>query len=140
MTTRKLSKLSLTAGAPRRHNPGGRHGPASPDNPAQWKRERAAALLDESATPTRPPTGTRAGRAMARTPHRGAHHVGHQAAKQRGRHQPQSLRVSSAVARADTNPLTRAGPASTPLDRTVGLRYPPAQPAAVPCRCWILGR
>ncbi len=48
LTFRKLRKLEMTAGSPRRQNPGGRHGPGTVDNPAQWARERTAALAIES--------------------------------------------------------------------------------------------
>ena len=44
LTFRKLRQLELAAGAPKRHNPGGRSGPATPDTPAQWATEREAAL------------------------------------------------------------------------------------------------
>ena len=40
LTHRKLRQLELAAGAPKRSNPRGRCGPATPDIPAQWKRER----------------------------------------------------------------------------------------------------
>ena len=40
LTHRKLRKLELAAGAPKRFNPRGSRGPATPDIPAQWKRER----------------------------------------------------------------------------------------------------
>jgi transposase len=43
LTFRKLRQLELAAGAPRRANPGGHNGPATPDTPAQWKTERAHA-------------------------------------------------------------------------------------------------
>ena len=40
LTHRKLRKLELAAGAPKRFNPRGSRGPATPDIQAQWKRER----------------------------------------------------------------------------------------------------
>ena len=43
LTFRKLRRLELTAGAPKRWNAGGRHGPVTADIPAQWKAERAQA-------------------------------------------------------------------------------------------------
>jgi transposase len=43
LTSRKLRRLELTAGAPKRWNVDGRNGPVTPDNPAQWKAERAHA-------------------------------------------------------------------------------------------------
>jgi hypothetical protein len=48
LTFRKLRKLEMTAGAPARSNPGGRNGPGTVDNPAQWARERALALEVEA--------------------------------------------------------------------------------------------
>jgi transposase len=64
LTFRKLRKLELAAGAPKRSNPGGHSGPATPDTPAQWATEREAALQVEDRyradvadwTPKRPPT------------------------------------------------------------------------------------
>jgi transposase len=44
LTFRKLRQLELAAGAPKRHNPRGSRGPATPDTPAQWATEREAAL------------------------------------------------------------------------------------------------
>ena len=44
LTFRKLRQLELAAGAPKRHNPRGARGPATPDTPAQWATERQAAL------------------------------------------------------------------------------------------------
>jgi transposase len=43
LTFRKLRKLELAAGAPKRSNPRGRSGPATPDTPAQWATEREIA-------------------------------------------------------------------------------------------------
>jgi hypothetical protein len=48
VTCRKLRKLEMTAGAPARGNPGGRNGPGTVDNPAQWARERVVALEVEA--------------------------------------------------------------------------------------------
>ena len=48
LTFRKLRKLEMTAGSPARSNPGGRHGPGTVDNPAQWARERVEALAIEA--------------------------------------------------------------------------------------------
>ena len=48
LTFRKLRKLEMTAGSPARSNPGGRHGPGTVDNPAQWARERVKALAIEA--------------------------------------------------------------------------------------------
>ena len=48
LTFRKLRRLELTAGAPPRSNPGGRHRPGTPDNPPQWARDRVAALAVEA--------------------------------------------------------------------------------------------
>jgi hypothetical protein len=64
LTFRKLRKLELASGAPKRSNPGGHSGPATPDTPAQWATEREAALQVEDRyradvadwTPQRPPT------------------------------------------------------------------------------------
>jgi len=64
LTHRKLRQLELAAGAPKRSNPRGRCGPATPDIPAQWKREREDAQRVEDAyrafvddwQPQRPPT------------------------------------------------------------------------------------
>jgi transposase len=64
LTYRKLRQLELAAGAPKRSNPGGHHGPATPDTPAQWASERAHALQIEASyraavgnwKPQRPPT------------------------------------------------------------------------------------
>jgi transposase len=47
LTSRKLRRLELTAGAPKRWNVDGRNGPVTPDNPAQWKTERAHATRIE---------------------------------------------------------------------------------------------
>ena len=44
LTHRKLRQLELAAGAPKRSNPRGSKGPATPDTPAQWATEREAAL------------------------------------------------------------------------------------------------
>jgi transposase len=44
LTFRKLRQLELAAGAPKRSKPRGHNGPATPDTPLQWARERAAAL------------------------------------------------------------------------------------------------
>lgn len=44
LTFRKLRQLELAAGAPKRDNPRGSRGPATPDAPAQWVTERQAAL------------------------------------------------------------------------------------------------
>ncbi len=44
LTFRKLRQLELAAGAPKRHNPRGSRGPATPDTPAQWATEREGAL------------------------------------------------------------------------------------------------
>jgi transposase len=43
LTFRKLRQLELVAGAPKRSNPRGSRGPATPDVPAQWKSEREEA-------------------------------------------------------------------------------------------------
>ena len=43
LTFRKLRRLELTAGAPKRSNPAGRNAPATPDTPKQWKAERVHA-------------------------------------------------------------------------------------------------
>ncbi len=43
LTFRKLRKLELAAGAPKRSNPRGHNGPARPDNPKQWAIEQARA-------------------------------------------------------------------------------------------------
>jgi hypothetical protein len=48
LTFRKLRKLEMTVGSPARSNPGGRHGPGTVDNPAQWAREHAEALAVEA--------------------------------------------------------------------------------------------
>jgi transposase len=40
LTFRKLPRLKLAAGAPKRTNPRGRCGPATPDTPAQWATQR----------------------------------------------------------------------------------------------------
>jgi transposase len=40
LTHRKLRQLELAAGAPKRSNPRGSKGPATPDTPAQWATER----------------------------------------------------------------------------------------------------
>ena len=53
LTFRKLRQLELAAGAPKRSNPRGSHGPATPDTPAQWATEREAALDVEDALPRR---------------------------------------------------------------------------------------
>ena len=47
LTYRKLRRLELTAGAPKRTNPRGRNAPATPDTAAQWKAEREQALRTE---------------------------------------------------------------------------------------------
>jgi hypothetical protein len=47
LTFRKLRQLELAAGAPKRSNPRGRSGSATPDTPAQWATEREAALQVE---------------------------------------------------------------------------------------------
>jgi transposase len=47
LTFRKLRRLELTAGAPKRCNPAGRNGAATPDTPAQWKAERVQAIAIE---------------------------------------------------------------------------------------------
>ena len=44
LTLRKLRQLELAAGAPKRHNPRGSRGQATPDTPAQSATEREAAL------------------------------------------------------------------------------------------------
>src|SRR6266545_1962228 len=54
-------------------------------------------------------------RSRARVPHRGAHLVGRQAAKQRGRRQPHPLRFSSRSP-APTPTLAKEPPAVQPLD------------------------
>ncbi len=64
LTFRKLRKLELAAGAPKRSNPHGSRGPATPDIPAQWKREREDAerveeryrAFVEDWQPQRPPS------------------------------------------------------------------------------------
>jgi len=64
LTHRKLRQHELAAGAPKRSNPRGRCGPATPDIPAQWKREREDAQRVEDGyrafvddwQPQRPPT------------------------------------------------------------------------------------
>jgi transposase len=43
LTHRKLRQLELAAGAPKRSNPRGSKGPATPDTPAQWATEREVA-------------------------------------------------------------------------------------------------
>ena len=48
LTFPKLRKLEMTAGSPARSNPGGRRGPGTVDNPAQWARERVVALAIEA--------------------------------------------------------------------------------------------
>jgi transposase len=48
LTFRKLRRLELTAGAPKRRNAGGRHAPVTPDVPSQWKAERAEATRIET--------------------------------------------------------------------------------------------
>jgi transposase len=48
LTFRKLRRLELTAGAPKRHNAGGRHAPVTADIPSQWKVERAEAVRIET--------------------------------------------------------------------------------------------
>jgi transposase len=48
LTFRKMRKLEMTAGSPARSNPGGRNGPGTVDNPAQWARERVIALQIEA--------------------------------------------------------------------------------------------
>ena len=48
LTYRKLRKLELTAGAPKRLNPRGSKGPGTPDNPKQWKQERTSSLHHEA--------------------------------------------------------------------------------------------
>jgi transposase len=66
LTFRTLRRLELTAGAPKRHNAGGRHAPVTADIPSQWKAERAQAERIEQqyrATvadrqPQRPPAPT----------------------------------------------------------------------------------
>jgi transposase len=47
LTFRKLRQLELAAGAPKRSNPRGHKGPATPDTPTQWKAERAQATSIE---------------------------------------------------------------------------------------------
>ena len=47
LTFRKLRRLELTAGAPKRSNPAARNAPATPDIPAQWAAERAHAQTIE---------------------------------------------------------------------------------------------
>jgi transposase len=47
LTFRKLRMLELAAGAPKRSNPRGHNGPATPDTPTQWKTERATATRIE---------------------------------------------------------------------------------------------
>jgi transposase len=47
LTFRKLRRLELAAGAPKRSNPRGRNSPATPDTAAQWKAERAQAIRIE---------------------------------------------------------------------------------------------
>ena len=64
LTHRKLRQLELAAGAPKRSNPRGSRGPATPDTPAQWKTERQNAQQIEDAyrttvadwKPQRPPS------------------------------------------------------------------------------------
>jgi transposase len=66
LTFRKLRRLELAAGAPKRCNPRGRNTPTTPDTPAQWKTEQAQAIRIENhyrATvenwqPQRPPIAT----------------------------------------------------------------------------------
>src|SRR3954453_2952139 len=60
------------------------------------------------------PTGNQAA-SRARVPHRGAHLVGHQTAKQRGRRQPQLLRFSSRSP-APTRTLAKEPPPVQRLD------------------------
>jgi transposase len=47
LTFRKLRRLELAAGAPKRSNPRERNSPATPDTAAQWKAERAQAIRIE---------------------------------------------------------------------------------------------
>ena len=47
LTFRKLRQLELAAGAPKRHNPRGARGPATPDTPAQWTTEREESQREE---------------------------------------------------------------------------------------------
>jgi hypothetical protein len=41
---RQGASTEMTAGSPTRSSPGGRDGPGSVDDPAQWARERVAAV------------------------------------------------------------------------------------------------
>jgi len=50
LTHRKLRQAELAAGAPKRSNPRGSRGPATPDRPAQWHREREVA--EQASEPT----------------------------------------------------------------------------------------
>ncbi|MCA1697847.1 MAG: hypothetical protein LC790_02650 [Actinobacteria bacterium] len=62
LTFRKLRQLGLAAGAPKRSNPRGARGPATPDTsaqatpdtPAQWPSEREAVLHVEERYPRLP--------------------------------------------------------------------------------------
>ena len=92
LVARKLRTLELRADAPQRQPSAARPASTAKRRAAQERQLAEHAELAyrrliadwKVAAPTR-----------VRAPHRGAHHKGRQATKQRGRHQPQNLRFSS---------------------------------------------
>jgi hypothetical protein len=91
LTKKKLRRLELAAGAKR--------GKVKPGlwaaNKAMREQSASSPARGRSPIGERSPTGRRMGRGRAPARHRGAHLVGRQAAKQRGRHQPRNLLFSS---------------------------------------------
>jgi transposase len=92
LTAKKLRRLELTAGAPSQRGTKPGLGPRTP----RCARPSASSPASER-SPTSAPSPTGNGRRQRRAParHRGAHLMGRQAAKQRGRAKPQALRFSS---------------------------------------------
>jgi hypothetical protein len=110
LTREKIRKLELATGAKRQK--GKRIGVwvTKEQHPA---RQGARRRKPNSPTAASSRTGSR--RSRARVPHRGAHLVGRQAAKQRGRRQPHLLRFSSRSP-APGNTLAKEPPPVQQLD------------------------
>jgi transposase len=106
LTREKIRRLELMTGAERQKGSGS----ASGSQRSSTDSTRTSPPKPSSPTAASSKTGNR--RSRARVPHRGAHLVGRQAAKQRGRRQPHLLRFSSRS--PAPTPNSRKGAASRP--------------------------